>query len=168
MCPAFLVVVGVGGVQSKLSVRTVPGSPAANPGDTLKSSLTPGTTLNFTTAPGGPAGLFGKRSSWVGQTLSNPPAPGTAVLKLLNLFTIDPCFDNSPTVTGVSSVTVGDLPATMTVGGTSGYPIQILPSTGPLVSRALPACGTAPTAFLTGQYSPVLDATTGGTTVYVN
>ncbi|MFG1805336.1 hypothetical protein [Streptomyces sp. NPDC049040] len=191
--------------------QTVPGGPAVIPGDILKSSLTPGTPLNFPTAPGGSVGLFCKQSSWVGQTLSNPAAPGTAAIKLLNPFTIASCFDNSPTVTGVVGVTVGNLPATMTVSDTSGYPIQILPSTGPLVisytvtttgptvtctfqaggpvngttapggapwqfvnqpfklvSGALPACGTAPTAYLTARYSPVVDATAGGTTVYVN
>ncbi|WP_329181893.1 Tat pathway signal sequence domain protein [Streptomyces sp. NBC_01477] len=191
--------------------QTVPGGPPVNPGDLLTSSLTPGTTLNFTTAPGGPVGLFCKQSSWRGQVLSNPPAPGTAVINLLNPVIIAGCFDNSPTVTGVTSVTVGNLPATMTVSDTSGYPIQILPSTGPLViaytvtttgptvtcvfqaggpvngntgpggapwkfvnqpfklaSGSLPACGTSPTAFLTVQYSPVLDASTGGATVYVN
>ncbi|BBA98653.1 hypothetical protein RVR_4922 [Actinacidiphila reveromycinica] len=192
--------------------QTVPGGPPVNPGDILKSSLTPGTTLNFTTVPGGPVGLFCKQSTWAAQVLSNPSAPGTAVANLLNPFSIASCFDNSPTVTGVVGVTVGSLPATVTVSDASGYPIQILPSTAPLVisytvtttgaptvtctfqaggpvagstapggapwqftnqpfklvSGSLPACGTAPTAFLTAGYSPVLDATAGGTTVYVN
>lgn len=193
--------------------QTVPGGPAAVPGDLLTSSLTPGTGLSFTTAPGGSVGLFCKVSTWQGQLLANPAAPGTAAIKLLNPFTISSCFDNSPTVTGVSGVTVGNLPATMTVSDTaSAYPIQILPSSVPLViaytvtvgsppsvtcvfqaggpvlgntapggapwqfvnqpfkltSGSLPACGTSPTAYLTARYSPVLDATAGGTTVYVN
>nr|WSX75070.1 Tat pathway signal sequence domain protein [Streptomyces sp. NBC_00899] len=193
--------------------QSVPGGPAAVPGDIVKSSLTPGTGLSFTTAPGGSVGLFCKVSTWQGQLLANPAAPGTAAIKLLNPFTISSCFDNSPTVTGVSGVTVGNLPATMTVSDTSSsYPIQILPSTGPLViaytvtatsppsvtcvfqaggpvlgntapggapwqfvnqpfkltSGSLPACGTSPSAYLTAGYSPVLDATAGGTTVYVN
>lgn len=94
--------------------RTAPGGPPALPGDSLVSSLTPGTSLNFSTVPGGPFGLFCKQSTWNGQVMANPPAPGTAAIKLLNPFTISSCFDNSPTVTGVVGVTVGNLPATMT------------------------------------------------------
>lgn len=192
--------------------RIAPAGPPATPGDLLTSSLTPNTQLSFSTAPGGPVGLFCKQSVWGGQLLANPPAPGTAAIKLLSPFTISSCFDNSPTVTGVVGVTVGNLPETFTVSDSPGFPLQILPSpnpllitvtlattgpptvtcvfqaagpvngnTGPgsvpwkftnqpfrLLSGSLPACGTAPTAYLTAQYSPVVDTTAAGTTIYVN
>ncbi|MFC4030841.1 hypothetical protein ACFO3J_05080 [Streptomyces polygonati] len=192
--------------------RIAPAGPPANPGDLLTSSLTPGTALNFSTAPGGPFGLFCKQSVWGGQLMANPPAPGTAAIKLLNPFTVSSCYDNSPTVTGVLGVTVGNLPETLTVSDSSGFPIQILPSpaplqitvtlatTGPtvvcvfqaatgavlgnagpgpapwqfnnqpfkLLSGALPACGTSPIAYLTAQYSPVIDTTAGSATIFVN
>jgi hypothetical protein len=37
-----------------------------------------------------------------------------------------------------------------------------------LISGPLPACGTAPTGFLTAAYSPVIDTTAGGANVFVN
>lgn len=192
--------------------RVAPGGPPATPGDTLTSSLTPGTALSLTTTPGGSVGLFCKKSTWGGQLQSNPAAPGTAVIKLLNPFVISSCADNSPTVTGVAGVTVGNLPETLTVNDTGSFPLQIVPSpnpltitvtltttgptvvcvfqaatgvvngnTGPggapwkfvnqpfrLLGGSLPACGTSSTSFLTAQYSPVVDATAGGSTIYVN
>ncbi|WP_405588095.1 Tat pathway signal sequence domain protein [Streptomyces sp. NBC_01190] len=117
---------------SAVLTRTAPGGPPANPGDLLTASLTPGTPLNFSTAPGGSVGLFCKQSVWGGQLIANPPAPGTAAIKLLNPFTISSCYDNSPTVTGVVGVTVGNLPATLTVSDSTGFPLQILPSSTPL------------------------------------
>jgi hypothetical protein len=139
---------------------TVPGGPPANPGDLLTSSLTPGTTLNFTTAPGGPIGLFCKQSTWQGQLVSNPAAPGTAVIKLLNPFTVSACYDNAPTVTGVLGVTVGTLPATMTVADTPGYPIQILPSPNPLVITYT-VTTTGPTVTCTFQAGGPVNGSTG-------
>ncbi|WP_328914892.1 MULTISPECIES: hypothetical protein [unclassified Streptomyces] len=187
------------------------GGPAANPGDLLASSLTPGSTLNFTTAPGGSAGLFCKQSVWQGVLGSNPPAQGTAEIKLLNPFIISSCYDNSPTVTSVIGVSVGNLPVALDVADYAGFPLQIVPSpnplqitvtlatTGPtvtcvfvaagvvngnagpgpapwtfanqpfkLASGSLPACGSSPVAYLTAQYSPVVDTTGGGTTIFVN
>jgi hypothetical protein len=112
--------------------RTAPGGPPANPGDILTASLTPGSQLTFVSGSGGP-GLFCKQSVWGGQLMANPPAPGTAAIKLLNPFTISSCFDNAPTVTGVVGVTVGNLPETFTVSDVGGFPLQILPSPNPLM-----------------------------------
>lgn len=138
----------------------VPGGPPVNPGDYLRSSLTPGTTLNFTTDPGGPVGLFCKQSTWIGQAAFNPPAPGTAVIKLLNPLSIDACYDNAPTVTGVAGVMVSNLPSTMTVSDTPGFPIEILPSTGPLTLSYTVSTTSSPAVTCVFQAGgPVVGAT---------
>lgn len=63
---------------------------------------------------------------------SNPPAQGTAEIKLLNPFIISSCYDNSPTVTSVIGVSVGNLPVALDVADYAGFPLQIVPSPNPL------------------------------------
>ena len=115
---------------------TALGGPAATPGDLLTSSLTPGTTLSLTTASSGGVGLFCQQSVWTGQLLGNPALPGPAVIRLgnpvTNPLTVAACTDNSPTVTGVTGVSVSGLPQTLQVTGTGTFPLQLLPSGGPL------------------------------------
>jgi hypothetical protein len=186
-------------------------TPAVGVGDLLTSSLTPGTTLSLTTVPSGGVGLFCLQSVWGAAVTSNPAVPATAVLQLLNPFTISSCTDNNPTVTGVTGVSVTGLPDTFTVNGSGAFPLQIIPGSTPfqitvsltttgapvvctyqasgplngntslgsapwrfvnqpfkLAGGTLPACGTAPTAFFTASYSPVIDNSRGGANVFVN
>jgi hypothetical protein len=113
-----------------LTLNALAGPPAV-PGDTLVSSLTPGTLLRFTTTAGGSTGLFCQQSKWQAQLLSNPAVPGPATSKLVAL-AIAGCVDNNPTVTGVVSVAVGNLPQLLQVTGSGAFPIQILPTGAPL------------------------------------
>jgi hypothetical protein len=100
-----------------------------NVGDLLTSSLTPGSTLSLTAAPGGGVGLFCSQSVWGGRVLANPAAPGgTAVIQLLNPFTIAACTDNNPTVTGVVGVSVANLPDNLQVTSNPTYPLRIVPT----------------------------------------
>lgn len=193
-----------------LSVSSL-GGPAVVVGDTLASSLTPGSVLSLTSAPGGGVGLFCPQSSWQAKTLANPAVPGPATLQPTTM-TIASCKDSAPGVTGVIGVVATNLPVIMQVTGAGGFPIQIIPGGGPgplgitatlsttagtipcvyrsvppitgstalgavpwtfvnqqfqLVGGALPFCGAAMNYF-TASYSPVIDLTAAGATVYVN
>ncbi|QMU70704.1 Tat pathway signal sequence domain protein [Streptacidiphilus sp. P02-A3a] len=127
------------------------GGPAANPGDLLTSSLTPGTTLSLTSTPSGGQGLFCQQSVWGGQLLANPPLPGPAVIRLLNPLTISACTDNSPTVTAVTGVAVSGLPQTLQVTGVGAFPLQLLPTSGPLQITVTLATTAAPSVVCTYQ-----------------
>lgn len=187
------------------------GGPAVTVGDTLASSLTPGSVLSLTTAPSGGVGLFCPQASWQAKTLANPAVPGPATLQPTAM-AIASCKDSAPGVTGVIGVVATNLPVVMQVTGSGGFPIQIIPGGGPgplgitatlsttagtmtcvyrsvppitgatalgavpwtfvnqqfqLLSGALPFCG-APMNYFTASFSPVIDLTASGATVYVN
>jgi hypothetical protein len=135
-----------------------------NVGDLLTSSLTPGSTLSITAAAGGGVGLFCSQSVWGGRVLANPAAPGgTAVIQLLNPFTISACTDNSPTVTGVAGVAVSGLPDNLQVTSNPTYPLRILPTGAPLqIAVTLNVVGPATVVCTYQAVGVVMGNTTAG------
>ena len=129
-----------------LTLNTPAGAPAV-PGQTLAASLTSGSSLRLSVAPGSPIGLTCTQSTWQGQLMANPAVPGPAVIQLMTPFTISSCMDSNPTVTGVTGVAVSNLPAILQVNGATPFPIQILPSSAPLLITVTvtTTTGSAPT-----------------------
>ena len=148
-----------GAAVPTLSVTAL-GGPPVNPGDTLSSSLTPGTQLSLTTAPGGAVGLFCNQSSWTGITLANPPVPGPATIRITAM-TIAACTDNNPTVLAVSGVAVTNLPVILQVNGAGAFPIQIIPGGPPPVQIVASLTTTAGPVVCTYQAVPPTSGNTG-------
>jgi hypothetical protein len=121
-------------------VLTTSSGTAVAVGNLLASSLS--SDLSITLASGGTVGLTCQKSTWQAIVQTNPPVPGTAVLQLINPFTISACGDNAPGVIGVIGVTVSGLPTTLTVNSTGA--LQIVPaSPGTLVITVKLATATS-------------------------
>jgi hypothetical protein len=142
-----------------LTINT-PTGPAVNPGDILNSSLTNGTVLSVTTAPGGGVGLFCKQSSWQATALANPPVGGPAVSRITTA-SIASCADNNPGVASVAGAAFTNLPDLLQVVGAGSFPVQILPSGAPLQIVATLTLSTGGTAVCTYQSKPPINGTTG-------
>ncbi|MFF4875562.1 MULTISPECIES: Tat pathway signal sequence domain protein [unclassified Micromonospora] len=108
-----------------------PGGTAVAVNDVIQASLKTGTNATFYNSASGTTGLKCAVSSFSAKVLTNPIAPGTAT-ESLTAQTFTSCTTNVFGTTGVSSVTVNNLPYTtsvtsagvVTISGTAAAPIQ--------------------------------------------
>jgi hypothetical protein len=108
-----------------------PGGPAAGVGDVINAALLPGTEATFASSSGGTTGVHCTDSTFTASIVDNPAAPGTATESLTGQ-TFAACTANVLGVSGVTSITVDNLPysttvdstGAVTVSGTATAPIQ--------------------------------------------
>ncbi|MDG6106959.1 Tat pathway signal sequence domain protein [Dactylosporangium aurantiacum] len=116
-----------------LTINSVGGANVAN-GDALSATLKTGTTATFYNTPGGSSFISCTVSNFGATVTGNVPAPGTAA-ESLTLQNFSSCTPTGiPTVTGVQSIVVNNLPYATTVTsppsnqvkvtGTATLPIQ--------------------------------------------
>jgi hypothetical protein len=167
-----------------------PGDPALAPASTSSSSPAPGSAVLTLGGPTGPPaavgslvsaslfpdaslrllesttelGLYCDASTWVGQVVSNPAVPGTAVLTLLpSGFTASMCTDNNPKVISVTNVVITGLPDTLMITGAGSFPIQILPPGGPLtITENLTVSGIGASSCVFQAIAPTAGTALGG------
>lgn len=137
-----------------------PAGPPVPVGDTLNSSLTPGSLLTVSTAPSGGTGLICKQSSWAAKTVANPAVPGPAALQIVGM-SISSCADNNPGVISVAGVTIANLPSIMQVYGSAGFPIQIIPAGPPPLEIVASLNTTSGPVSCTYQSVPPMNGSTG-------
>jgi hypothetical protein len=109
------------------------GGTAVAVGDVLSAPLAGGTTANLYSSATGTSGVSCKSSTFSATVTDNPAAPGTATESVTGqTFDASSCTSNVFGVTGVSSITVDNLPyatavasdGTLTVTPASGSTIQ--------------------------------------------
>ncbi|KOV69274.1 hypothetical protein [Streptomyces sp. MMG1121] len=109
------------------------GGTAAAVGDTLTAPLASGTTATLYSSATGTSGVSCTSSQFTASVTANPSAPGTATESVSgHTFDAGSCTSNVTGVTGVSSITVDNLPYTaavasdgsLTVSPASGSTIQ--------------------------------------------
>ncbi|MFC0003045.1 Tat pathway signal sequence domain protein [Micromonospora siamensis] len=99
--------------SSVLTYGTVGGS-AVVVGDVIQASLASGTNATFYSTTTGTTGIRCAASSFSAKVLTNPAAPGTATESLTGQ-TFSSCTTNVIGTTGVSSITVNNLPYSTSV-----------------------------------------------------
>ncbi|WP_460070614.1 Tat pathway signal sequence domain protein [Streptomyces sp. YKOK-I1] len=103
-------------------------------GDVLTASLASGTTATLYNSATGTSGVTCTTSTFTAAVTDNPAAPGTATESLTGQ-TFSNCTSNVLGVTGVTSVTVNNLPYTTTV--TSDGVVAVTPPSGSTVQTTL-------------------------------
>ncbi|MEU6232225.1 Tat pathway signal sequence domain protein [Kitasatospora sp. NPDC047058] len=112
------------------------GTPVAV-GDVLVAPLAAGTRATFYSTAAGSTGVTCAVSQFTARVLGNPAAPGTATESLTG-HTFGSCTSNVTGVTSVRSLTVGNLPYTVSVGDSAGYPVAIAAgAAGPFQATAV-------------------------------
>lgn len=154
------------------TVPTLPillvGTAPANVGDQVNAVLSNSTQLQLTIAPVSsssfPTGLKCSKSTWQGQVLNNPFAPGPASIQLTAPLQFLACTDNNPTVNAVNGVGVSGLPAPLLISSaTPSFPIQILPFNSPLQIVVSLATTAGPANCVYRSTGVVNGSTTSGT-----
>ncbi|MGW4384847.1 Tat pathway signal sequence domain protein [Kitasatospora sp. NPDC004531] len=111
-------------------VLTVNGIPVAV-NDALSADLVSGTIATMYN-PGTTTGVKCTASHIGGTVAVNPPAPGTASGPV-NVLTFSGCTSNVTGVTGVNSLTMNNLPYTLSISDSAGFPVALSPtSAGPI------------------------------------
>ncbi|MEU6534471.1 Tat pathway signal sequence domain protein [Streptomyces sp. NPDC047000] len=130
------ILLALAGSAAALSLTAVPAS-AATPvlttsagavavGDVVTAPLASGTSATLYSSATGTSGVKCTTSQFTASVTSNPDAPGTATESVSgHSFTASSCTSNVLGVTGVSSVTVDNLPYTASV--TSGGALTVSP-----------------------------------------
>ncbi|MFJ8106389.1 Tat pathway signal sequence domain protein [Streptomyces sp. NPDC096132] len=103
-------------------------------GDVLTASLASGTAATLYNSSTGTSGVSCATSTFTAQVTDNPAAPGTATESLTGQ-TFSNCTSNVLGVTGVTSITVNNLPYTTTV--TSDGVVTVTPPSGSTVQTTL-------------------------------
>jgi hypothetical protein len=93
-------------------------------GDVLTAGLASGTTATFYSSTTGTSGVSCTASSFGATVTANPAAPGT-VTESLTSQTFSGCTTNVVGTTGVQSITVNNLPYTVSVSDASGDPVTV-------------------------------------------
>lgn len=114
------------GTIDVLTVSKV-GGPNVKVGAVLKSGLKTGTKATFF-SPGTTMGVICGKAAQTGKVTKNPPKPGTATGSL-TAQSFSSCTSNVPGVTSVKSVTVLNLPYSVTVSDAAGFPVTVSKST---------------------------------------
>ncbi|KUN88669.1 hypothetical protein [Streptomyces griseoruber] len=103
-------------------------------GDVLNASLASGTAATLYNSSTGTSGISCATSTFTATVTDNPAAPGTATESLTGQ-TFGNCTSNVLGVTGVTSITVNNLPYTTTV--TSGGVVTVTPPSGSTVQTTV-------------------------------
>ncbi|MFB7511110.1 Tat pathway signal sequence domain protein [Streptomyces broussonetiae] len=112
------------------------GGTAAAVGDTLTAPLASGTSATLYSSATGTSGVTCTSSQFTASVTANPAAPGTATESVTGQ-TFDPssCTSNVVGVTGVSSITVDNLPYTASVA--SGGTLTVAPAGGSTIQTTV-------------------------------
>jgi trans-2-enoyl-CoA reductase len=112
-------------------VEGAPDGPAVAVGAEITAGLRAGTSATFFNAPDSTTGVTCTTSGFTGTVLTNPEAGGVATESLTGQTFAD-CTSNTFGVTGVQSLTVGNLPYVASVDGTAKT-VTVTPSeVGPI------------------------------------
>ncbi|WP_133914580.1 Tat pathway signal sequence domain protein [Streptomyces sp. NBC_00582] len=103
-------------------------------GDVLNASLASGTAATLYNSATGTSGISCATSTFTATVTDNPAAPGAATESLTGQ-TFGNCTSNVLGVTGVTSITVNNLPYTTTV--TSGGVVTVTPPSGSTVQTTV-------------------------------
>ncbi|WP_200308283.1 Tat pathway signal sequence domain protein [Streptomyces adelaidensis] len=103
-------------------------------GDALSASLASGTTGKFYSSATGTSGISCTQSTFNATVTDNPAAPGTAT-ESVTAHTFGGCTSNVFGVTGVTSITVNNLPYTTTV--TSDGVVTVSPASGSVLQTTV-------------------------------
>ncbi|MET7680760.1 Tat pathway signal sequence domain protein [Streptomyces sp. NPDC005423] len=140
----------VGSVAALTLPFTVPASAAATPvlttggaagtpvavGAVLTAPLATGTNATLYSSATGTSGIKCTSSTFTASVTSNPTAPGTATESVTGqTFTSSSCSSNVLGVTGVSSITVNNLPYTSTVA--SNGTVTVTPASGSTIQTTV-------------------------------
>ncbi|MFJ1754756.1 Tat pathway signal sequence domain protein [Kitasatospora sp. NPDC088134] len=110
-------------------VLTIAGtSTAVAVGDSLSAGLVSGTLATMYN-PGTTTGVKCTVSTIGGTVSSNPTAPGTASGPVSTL-TFSGCTSNVVGVTGVNSLTMTNLPYTLSISDAAGFPVSLTAASG--------------------------------------
>ncbi|MGW2254294.1 Tat pathway signal sequence domain protein [Kitasatospora sp. NPDC001660] len=113
------------------------GTTAVAAGDALAAPLAANTSATFYSTATSTTGVTCATSQLSATVLTNPGAPGTATESLTGL-TFDSCTSNVTGVTNVESLTVGNLPFTLSVDDGAGLPLTLTAGTaGPIQASAV-------------------------------
>jgi hypothetical protein len=105
--------------------------PAVAVGAEIAASLRTGTSATFFNAPDSTTGVTCTTSGFTGTVLTNPEAGGVATESLTGQ-TFAECTSNTFGVTGVQSLTVGNLPYVASVDGTTKAVTVTASEAGPI------------------------------------
>ncbi len=110
------------------------GGSAVAVGDVVSASLVTGTKATFYSSATGTTGVSCSTSSFSGTVTSNPTAPGTATGSVTS-HTLGNCTSNVSGTTSVQSITIENLPYSMSVGDSAGNPVVISGSPMQITAR---------------------------------
>ncbi|MFI2206286.1 Tat pathway signal sequence domain protein [Streptomyces sp. NPDC020192] len=112
------------------------GGTAASVGDTLTAPLASGTSATLYSSATGTSGVSCTSSQFTASVAANPAAPGTATESVTgHTFDASSCTSNVFGVTGVSSITVDNLPYTASVG--SDGTLTVAPASGSVIQTTV-------------------------------
>ncbi|MFD8302198.1 Tat pathway signal sequence domain protein [Streptomyces sp. NPDC059690] len=112
------------------------GGTAVAVGDTLTAPLASGTKATLYSSATGTSGVSCTSSTFSAGVTDNPSAPGTATESVSGqTFDSSSCTSNVLGVTGVSSITVDNLPYTTTVA--SGGALTVSPASGSTIQTTV-------------------------------
>jgi hypothetical protein len=112
------------------------GGTAVAVGDTLTAPLASGTNATLYSSATGTSGVSCSSSTFSAAVTDNPSAPGTATESVSGqTFDSSSCTSNVLGVTGVSSITVDNLPYTTTVA--SGGALTVSPASGSTIQTTV-------------------------------
>jgi hypothetical protein len=130
LCATLLASTAFADSGAVLTVGAVGGTNVAV-GDTVTASLASGTTATFYSTTNGTSGVKCSASSLSSTVTANPPAPGVAT-ETLDAQSFSGCTSNIVGTTGVRSVTLNNLPYSVSVDGTTGAVAVAPGSAGPI------------------------------------
>ncbi|MFF4115979.1 Tat pathway signal sequence domain protein [Streptomyces sp. NPDC001714] len=110
------------------------GGTAVAVGDTLSASLASGTTATLYSSATSTSGITCAASTFTATVTDNPAASGTAT-ESASAQTFSSCTSNVTGVTGVSSITVNNLPYTTTVS--SDGTVAVTPPSGSTIQTTV-------------------------------
>ncbi|MCI3238352.1 MULTISPECIES: Tat pathway signal sequence domain protein [Streptomyces] len=112
------------------------GGTAVAVGDVLTAPLASGTNATLYSSATGTSGVVCSSSTFTASVTDNPAAPGTATESVTGQsFDSSSCTSNVVGVTGVSSITVDNLPYTTTV--TSDGALTVTPASGSTIQTTV-------------------------------
>ncbi|MGY6026147.1 Tat pathway signal sequence domain protein [Streptomyces spinosirectus] len=112
------------------------GGTAVAVGDVLTAPLAAGTNATLYSSATGTSGVTCSSSTFTASVTDNPAAPGTATESVSGQsFDSSSCSSNVLGVTGVSSITVDNLPYTTTVA--SGGTLTVTPASGSTIQTTV-------------------------------
>ncbi|GIM88925.1 Tat pathway signal sequence domain protein [Paractinoplanes toevensis] len=130
LCATLLASTAFADSGAVLTVGAVGGTNVAV-GDTVAASLASGTTATFYSTTNGTSGVKCTASTLSSTVTANPPAPGVAT-ETVDAQTFSGCTSNIVGTTGVRSVTLNNLPYSVSVDGTTGAVAVAPGSAGPI------------------------------------